>query len=311
MSLERIGVVGLGLIGGSIARRLAELPDLYEPIGYDVKDEPRAGLELRGSPEQLAREAELVIVAVPPRETAAVVAAVLAADQRVLVTDVASVKAPIVEAVGESERYLPSHPLAGAETPGWRAAKAELLNDTTWAVCPPSATASVELFCRWAAVFDAFDARLIVCDPLEHDGAVARTSHAPHIVASAMAAALADQASPRLAAALSGGAFRDVARLASSDHDLWGQLIALNGDHIADAIADLRAALDRPPDWPRGSEAAELVHDLRWREPVWERREFDWPAWDELTQLGREGIAIRRPALTDDGRLAADVAASS
>jgi prephenate dehydrogenase len=311
VSLERIGVVGLGLIGGSIARRLAELPDLYEPIGYDVKDESRAGLELAGSVEELARGAELVIVAVPPTQTAAVVAAVLAADRNVLVTDVASVKAPIVEAVGQAERYLPSHPLAGAETTGWRAAKAELLNSTTWAVCPPAAGAPAETFCRWAAVFDAFDARLIVCDPLEHDVAVARTSHAPHVVASAMAAALADQRSPRLAAALSGGAFHEVARLASSDHDLWGQIIALNGTHIAEAIADLRAALDKAPDWPRGSEAAELVHDLRWREPVWERREFDWPAWEELTQLGREGIAIRRPALTDSGRLSADVAAGS
>jgi prephenate dehydrogenase len=305
----RVGVAGLGLIGGSIVRRLAELPDLYDPIGFDVKGEPRAGLELADSVEALAREAELVVVAVPPQHTSTVIAAVLAADRNVLVTDVASVKRPIVSAVGGQERYLPGHPLAGAETPGWHAARADLLQATTWAVCPPPPTAPAELLCGWGAVFDAFDARLIVCDPAEHDQAVARTSHAPHLIAAAMASSLADQRSPRLAAALSGGAFRDVARLASADHALWGEILDLNGDNVEAAVADLRAALGRPPAWERGREAAELVHELRWREPAWERREFDWPAWDELLQLGREGTAIRRPAF-DGARLSADVAVS-
>jgi prephenate dehydrogenase len=307
VSLTRVGVVGLGLIGGSIVRRLAELPDLYEPIGFDVKNEPRAGLALADSLETLARDAELVIVAVPPHHTAGVVAAVLAADQNVLVTDVASVKKPIVDEVGSDDRYLPSHPLAGAETTGWHAARADLLLATTWAVCPSSPAAPAAPLCRWAKVFDAFDARLIVCDALEHDVAVARTSHAPHLIATAMAAALGDQPSPRLAAALSGGAFRDVARLASSDHALWGEIIDLNGDNVAAAVADLRAALDEPSRWEQGRQVAELVHALRWQEPTWERRDFDWPAWDELLQLGRQGTAIRHPEF-DGERLSADVA---
>lgn len=307
MSLVRVGVVGLGLIGGSVVRRLAELPDLYEPIGFDVKDEPRAGLELADSVDGLARAAELVIVAVPPQQTAAVIAAVLAGDQDVLVTDVASVKTPIIDKVGSDDRYLPGHPLAGAETAGWGAARAELLQATTWAVCPSSPAAPAEPLCRWAEVFDAFDARLIVCDPAEHDRTVARTSHAPHVIATAMAAALGDQPSPRLAAALSGGAFRDVARLVSSDHALWGEIIDLNGDNVAAAVADLRAALDEPSRWEQGRRVAELVHALRWQEPAWERREFDWPAWSELMRLGREGTAVRRPVF-DGNRLSADVA---
>lgn len=307
MSLVRVGVVGLGLIGGSIVRRLAELPDLYEPLGFDVKNERRAGLELAESVEALARAAQLVFVAVPPQQTSAVIAAVLAADQEVLVTDVASVKKPIVDEVGSDERYLPSHPLAGAETTGWGAARAELLHATTWAVCPSSPAAPAEPLCRWAEVFDAFDARLIVCDPAEHDQAVARTSHAPHVIATAVAASIGEQRSPRLAAALSGGALRDVARLASADHALWGEILDLNGENVQAAIADLRAALGAPPAWERGRQAAELVHELRWREPAWERREFDWPAWDELMRLGRQGTAIRRPAF-DGTRLSADVA---
>lgn len=322
MNLVRVGVIGLGLIGGSIARRLAELPDKYDPIGFDIQRENRAGLETVDSIEQLAKTADLVVVAVPPQATASVIAAVLSGNQDVLVTDVASVKAPIVKEISDhKDRYLPSHPLAGAETSGWHFAKPELLTATTWAVCPTSPSAPAEPFCRWAELFDAFDARLIVCDPLEHDVAVARTSHAPHVAAAAILSSLDEQGSAQLAAALSGGALRDIARLASSDQHMWREVLGLNRDEVVAVLDEwlasltvLRGALaenrDDPIDeaWARGNEMAALVDELRWREPAWERREFDWPAWDELKRLGRQGMALRRPSI-DGGRLSADVTA--
>lgn len=310
MSLTRVGVAGLGLIGGSIARRLAELPDMYEPIGFDIQNQPRSGLELADSIEQLAHVADLLIVATPPRVTAGVVAAALAADDDVLVTDVCSVKKPIVSAVGPHPRYLPGHPLAGSETTGWSAARAELLQGATWAVCPPAPDAPPELLCRWAAVFDAFDARLIVCDADDHDVAVARTSHVPHVVAATMAAALMNDGPWPLGAALSGGSFREVARVAASDPALWGQILELNREKVDEVLASVHDRLPHPPDWEAAGEVARLVRELRWQPPTWERREFAWPAWDELQQLGREGIAFRRPVL-DGGRLSADVAVRS
>jgi prephenate dehydrogenase len=158
-------------------------------------------------------------------------------------------------------------------------------------------------------VFDAFDARLIVCDPDEHDAAVARSSHMPHTAAVAIAASLAGHPSPRLAAALSGGAFRDITRVAASDPAMWNEILELNADNVAAALDDLRAALHEPePPWNTGREMAALVDELRWREPQWERREFDWPAWDELIALGRAGTGVRRLSLSDRGRLSADVA---
>jgi prephenate dehydrogenase len=310
VSLTRIGVVGLGLIGGSIARRLAEMPDLYDPIGFDVQERPRGGMAQASSIEQLARETELVIVAVPPEDTAEVIAEVLDADPNVLVTDVASVKKPIVEAIGPSRRYLPSHPLAGSETSGWLAARADLLHATTWAICPPAPDAAPELFSRWADAFDAFDARLIICEPHEHDRAVARTSHLPHLVATVMAASLAHQSRPRLTAALSGGSFRDVARVASSDPVLWGKILELNEPNVREALDELRATLGQPPPWEMSREMAALVRRLRWEPPTWEEREFDWPAWGELLRLGRDGVAIRHPRI-DAGRLTVEVASTS
>jgi prephenate dehydrogenase len=304
----RVGVIGLGLIGGSIARRLSELPDKYEPIGFDVRTEPRGGLELAESVEQLAWVTELVIVAVPPEQTASVIAAVLAADQNVLVTDVASVKKPIVRQLGAHDRYLPSHPLAGAETAGWSAARPELLQGATWAVCPTYPSAPAGPLCRWAEVFDCFDARLIVCDPGDHDVTVARTSHAPHVVATAIAASLADHAYPRLAAALSGGALRDITRVANAEPAMWREILELNGDNVAAALDGLRGALDGRPAWERSREMAALVDELRWQPRAWEERTFEWPAWDELIALGHEGTAIRRPRVDQQDRLVAEVA---
>jgi prephenate dehydrogenase len=306
----RVGVAGLGLIGGSIARRLAEFPDLFEPIGFDIQQRSRGGLITAESVEELAQQAELVVVAVPPEHTAAVVTAALAADESVLVTDVASVKEPIVEEVGPQTRYLPGHPLAGSETTGWSAARAELLQGAIWAVCPPAPDAPAELLCRWAEVFDAFDARMIVCDPDEHDSAVARTSHVPHVIATVLAASIARQQSPRLTAALSGGSFREISRVASSDPGLWSKILELNEKHVDAVLDELRQALAEPPNWEDSREMAALVRELRWQLPVWVRREFHWPAWDDLRTLGGQGVAVRRPRIEGD-RLSLEAASPS
>src|SRR5262249_47127745 len=127
------------------------------------------------------------------------------------------------------------------------------------------------------------------------------------------------QSSPQLAAALSGGALRDIARLASSDHHMWREILGLNRDEVVAvldewlaALTTLRGALAEDPErasadaWARGQGTAAPVDELRWREPAWQPREFDWPAWDEMKQLGRQGIALRRPSL-NDGRLSAEV----
>ncbi len=314
--MKCLGVVGLGLIGGSILRRFAESPSEYEPVGFDSDAETShmvrsEGFTVARSSAALARRAELLVVAVPPRETARVVLEVLRANPLALVTDVASVKAPVLDDVRRHApdavtRFLPAHPLAGAETPGWRRARSDLLDGAIWAVCPPSGDAGAELLCRWSGVFDAFDARIVVCDPLEHDLAVARTSHAPHIAAEIIAGTL-DRAPAKLAAALSGGAFRDMTRIARSDHELWSQIFDLNRDAVVAVIDEwlaelhgLRSAVEKGQEpaltkvWTQGKAMVELVDELRWQAPAWEDRVFQWPAWDALCALGREGRAIRR-----------------
>ncbi|HET8673148.1 MAG TPA: prephenate dehydrogenase/arogenate dehydrogenase family protein [Thermoleophilaceae bacterium] len=309
MTPLRVGVIGLGLIGGSIAQRLAERPGEFEVAGFDADGSPRDGLELKSSAGELAAASDLVVVAVPPERTAEAVADALAANGNASVTDVASVKAPILDEVRRLapdalHRYLLGHPLAGAEESGWHAARPELLDLTTWAVCPPTKDAPAGPLEHVGRLVNAFNARLVVCDPRAHDRAVARTSHAPHLVAKALAAAPPDSAP--LTALLSGGAFRDMTRVAASDPRLWESILELNQQEVRGVLDEWIAALGGSG--PEQEPMLELVESLRWNEPrAWETRALDWPAWNELIELSRSGIAIRLPRLEGD-RLIADTA---
>lgn len=311
----RVSLVGLGLIGGSILRRLAQIPSKYSVVGFDTSSDTRVaarseGLEVAESESGAIAGADLVLVAVPPRTTGGVVGRVLELNTTAIVTDVASVKTPVVNLVRamapeQAERFLPSHPLAGAETAGWNSARDDLLDRAFWAVCPPVVPAGPDLLCRWSEVFSAFDARLIICEPEEHDVAVARTSHAPHLAAEMIAEAL-NRPTTALAASLSGGAFRDMTRIAQSDPNLWQEILDLNRKAVIEVIDEwmrhldeMRTAIDRRDPlplltaWNRGNAVVELVTQMRWQEPTWEHQMFEWPAWDRLVELGRKGFAVR------------------
>ena len=208
----RTGVVGLGLIGGSLLRALGG-------AGYDADPAVRAAAAAEGFEvaDELAGLAgcELVLVAVPPARTADVLGEVLEALPDALVADTTSVKAPLPR----HERLVGAHPMAGAETAGWAASTAVLLQGAPWAACP--AGEALEPLLALSAAVDALGGRIVACTPEEHDAAVARTSHVPHLAAQALAGLAADGG---LQAALAGTAFRDMTRVARADAD------AVDGD---------------------------------------------------------------------------------
>jgi len=311
-----VGVLGLGLIGGSLLRRLATVPG-FEVRGFDAAEEVRtaAAAEGFGIDARLAGWAEVVAVAVPPRATAAAVVSALAASDAA-VFDVASVKAPVVAAVravapaGSPGRYVPAHPLAGSERGGWESSRPELLDAAVWAVCPHDLAAPLEPLAAVARVLDAFDARMAFCTPKDHDAAVARSSHVPHVVASALATTI----DTPLAAVLSGGALRDATRVAGADAELWTSLLALNREHVPavlDAVLStldhLRARLEQSDDdavaraWAAGLQRRRRVEELRWLEPAWSEVELRGAILQELVEAGREGRVARR--LRIDGEL--------
>jgi prephenate dehydrogenase len=310
----RTGVLGLGLIGGSLLKALAAAG--ADALGADADPAVAEAVRAAGHPiadgaGELARACDVVVVCVPPDAAAGAVAELLGADERVVVADAASVKGRVLHDVAALvpeaalERFVPAHPLAGAETSGWTASDAGLLRDAVWAVCPPLPAAPPEPLCALSSALAPSGARLLVCTAEEHDAAVARTSHVPHVVAQALARLPAADGLA-LAAALSGGAYRDMTRTARSDVGLWLGILAANRQSVTAGLGTLIADLERLAGalqegdaatldvaWRAGAATREAVDAVRWTEPAWQPRQLPRPAWEELLELGRSGVLVR------------------
>jgi prephenate dehydrogenase len=191
--------------------------------------------------------ADLAVLAVPPDAVAPVLAAAQAAGLAACYTDVASVKArPLAaaRALGcDLASYVPGHPLAGRERSGPAAARADLFLGRPWALCPAAETAQ-RAVARVTSLVTACGAEPVTAAPGEHDRWVALVSHAPHVVAAAMAARLA--AAPDGALGLAGQGLRDVTRIAAGDTALWTQILLANAAGVSEVLAlvadDLREA---------------------------------------------------------------------
>lgn len=238
-----VEVIGTGLLGTSIALacRRAGLEVLLSDLSAEhVRTASALGA---GRPRTPGDRPQLVVVAVPPDHLGTAIAAALRAGDAV-VTDVGSVKAgPLAEVAGEPRvrRYVGSHPMAGSERSGPLAATADLFEGRPWAVAPhadadPDAVALVE---ELVALCNAVVVRL---SPEDHDRAVARTSHVPHLLASLVAGRLADAPADYLK--LSGQGVRDVTRVAAGSPDLYGQIVAANSAAVVDLLSEVRAGLD-------------------------------------------------------------------
>lgn len=229
-------IIGTGLIGTSVGLALrhssAQVQVLLSDTNADTLE--RAVRRGAGSPVGESGIPDLVVVAVPPRSIAEVAASCLARYPDATVTDVASVKAaPIAKLrsiTAGADRFVGGHPMAGREVSGPEAARADLFEDRLWVVTaapdnPPDRVEDV----RWLAL--ACGSLVIELTPVAHDRAVALTSHTPQLVASVLAAQLAD-ADPA-DVAVSGQGLRDATRLAGSNPDLWSDILAGNAAEVA------------------------------------------------------------------------------
>lgn len=240
-----VEVVGTGLLGTSIGLACRR-------AGIDVLLSDTSAKHLRtasglgaGRPRAAGDRAQLVVVAVPPDHLGAEIARALDdSGPDAVVTDVGSVKTgPLAALEGHPDvaRYVGGHPMAGSERSGPLAASSALFDGRPWAITPhdasrPEAAALVEAL---AQVCGAVPVRLT---PEEHDRAVARTSHVPHLIASLVAARLAD--APERHLALSGQGVRDVTRVAAGDPTLYGQIVTANAEAVLDLLAEVRGQLD-------------------------------------------------------------------
>lgn len=235
-------VIGTGLLGTSIAlaARRAGLDvflDDANPEHVRTASGLGAGHAWRGQPPQL------VIVAVPPDHLGSAIVEALARTDAI-VTDVGSIKGrPLLEVAGQvgAARYVGGHPLAGSERSGPLAASPALFDGRPWAITPHSASTpeAVSLVRELAELCGAVPHLL---DPDDHDRAVARTSHLPHLLSVLMAGRLAGAPPDHLA--LSGQGVRDVTRIAGSDPGLWQQIVTGNAEAVSGLLREVRGELD-------------------------------------------------------------------
>ncbi|HEU5222910.1 MAG TPA: prephenate dehydrogenase [Candidatus Lumbricidophila sp.] len=241
-----VRVVGAGLLGTSIALGLrakgvdviiADASPTHSSIAIDL------GAGRAAAPGD---QPQLVVVAVPPDVTAAVVASELAAHPDAVVTDVASVKSlvlnQLIEAGADVSRYLGSHPLAGREKGGPLAARADLFQGRPWVVCPHDAIATQRAAAVDALILD-LGGILVTLEASEHDAAVALVSHVPQVVSSVLAQRLIG--APASALGLAGQGVRDVTRIAASDPDLWVQILGANAAPVRGILQAVHADLGR------------------------------------------------------------------
>ena len=246
-----VAIVGVGLIGGSLGRAILARKLAQRVIGVgrsqaslDAARRTGAVTETALDPAAVA-EADLVVVATGVRSIPRLLEAV---DQAVrpgtLVTDAGSTKASIVAGWEKRRksrrgRFVGSHPLAGSHRRGPEAADAELFTGRVAVVTPATATPPDDV----AAIgefWSALGSTVYVMSPREHDRIVATTSHAPHVMAAAIAAA-----TPAASLPFAAGGWRDTTRIAAGDAELWADILLDNAGPLGTALGRIATAAER------------------------------------------------------------------
>lgn len=312
-TVRDVCVIGLGLIGGSVLRAAtaagrtvwgASTSD--DDVRLSTADGHDTGTDVGAALRRAAGADALVVLAVPLTAVDEVLRAVAEHAPNCLLTDVVSVKGPVLASVRRrlpEARYVGGHPMAGTAESGWGATRSDLFDEAAWAVCVEDDTDLAD----WAEVAGlAVDlgAQAVPVAAVEHDGAVARVSHLPHLLA-AVLASVGGYGGP-LAASLAAGSFRDGTRVAGSSPELVRAMTEGNRDALLPVVDEALGMLGAA----RGSlastgglaatvnaghEGARSVAEHRAADRTEIRVRLDAPdARDGLRSLGERGGRITR-----------------
>ncbi|WP_293701186.1 MULTISPECIES: prephenate/arogenate dehydrogenase family protein [unclassified Sphingopyxis] len=242
--VERLAIIGLGLIGSSIARAVKErLPDVMV-IGHDASAEVRDVARSLGLCDTVIDEAvgavagaDLVILAVPVGGMAAAASAMAPGlGKDTIISDVGSSKASVAEALAKAlpgHIVIPAHPVAGTENSGPAAGFASLF-DGRWCIITPDAAAPANAVAALTVFWEALGARVDVMDAAHHDMVLAVTSHLPHLIAYTIVgtASELEEVTESEVIKYSAGGFRDFTRIAASDPVMWRDVFLANKDAV-------------------------------------------------------------------------------
>lgn len=265
--IKQLTIIGLGLIGGSIARAIKPTGFCQKIVAYDKNSEvlnhvKHANLvdSVAHTIESAINDADLILLAVPPSEFAVVLYDLAKnISQRTVITDVSSVKSSLIHVanniLGEyKNQFVPGHPIAGSEKSGLIAAEKDLFENRVVILTPtletnPAAIEMVKIF------WENLNAHVKFLSPEDHDSFLAATSHLPQILAYTLMDQIVNEKSYPEVLEFTGAGFRDVTRIAASDPKLWTDICIQNRnpllvelDQIRRRLHSLQSALENQDD---------------------------------------------------------------
>ncbi|MEE8083759.1 MAG: prephenate/arogenate dehydrogenase family protein [Alphaproteobacteria bacterium] len=276
---QRVALIGLGLIGSSLARAIKRHGLAGEIVGHARSKETREVALGLGFIDRAAvtaaaavKGADLVVIAVPVGVTGAIAQEIAPAlGAGAIVTDVGSVKGAVVDAVGphipEGVHFVPAHPVAGTEKSGPEAGFAELFEGRWCIITPPPGT-DPEAVTRVASLWRSVGSEVDTMDPHHHDMVLAITSHLPHLIAYTIVGTATDLEDhlQREVIKFAAGGFRDFTRIAASDPVMWRDVFLANKDAVLEMLgrfdADL-TALQRAIRYGDGAALEEIFKRTR------------------------------------------------
>lgn len=257
MIFERLAIIGVGLIGGSLALALKEAGLVGEVVGYSRSAAARQEALDLGIIDVAADDlatavagADGVFVAVPMGAMGQVFAEIAPhLSANAVVTDGGSVKAPVIEAAAAAlgdklSQFVAGHPIAGTEKSGPSAAFASLYQRHQVILTPTASTATrtIEVV---RTMWEAVGATVVEMQPAQHDTVLAATSHLPHVLAFNLVDVLAQGQDGTDVLRYAAGGFRDFSRIASGDPVMWRDICVSNRDAMLTLLAEYRTGLDK------------------------------------------------------------------
>lgn len=276
---ERVALIGLGLIGGSLGHAMKRGGLAGHVAGYARSEATRArALEIgfidsaHASAAEAVKDADLVVVCTPVGALGAVAAEIEPhLKKSAILTDVGSVKLAVIRDMGphvpEGVHFIPGHPIAGTEQSGPDAGFAELF-DGRWCILTPVPGTDQDAIDRLSAFWTACGSKVDVMEPKHHDLVLAIVSHLPHIIAYNIVGTASDLETVTQSEVIkySASGFRDFTRLAASDPTMWRDVCLNNKEPILEMLArfseDL-TALQRAIRWGDGDKLFDLFTRTR------------------------------------------------
>ena len=235
----KISIVGLGLIGGSIAQGLKSKHQItgFDPDKTTQDQAAKSGINIAPDLKTCVKNAELVIVAAPTTQSENILKELKTINFTGIVADICSVKAPLLIAA-QGLNYVGTHPMAGSNEAGFNSANKDLFIDAPWAISVVNETnkdalaAVINIVCELGGF-------IVPVDPHDHDESVVLSSHLAHVVASAYAKSVGESEFAQLAQLLAGGSFRDLTRVTTSPAERTAEIVWPNRKSLSRVVENL------------------------------------------------------------------------